>query len=122
MVWAVEKYSQTTAMELLMINGYTLQLAAAVFICFFGVTVFHSIVKDEESQEPPLVAQKIPYFGHVIGLLRYGLGYFDVIRFENLSSQDISATHISQCKPETLHIHSFFTGTENLRRDFPRAC
>ncbi len=68
-------------MELLLLNSHALHLIAAAAVCLFGVTVFHHLVRDENSQEPPLVPQKIPYFGHVIGLLRYGLGYFDVIRF-----------------------------------------
>ncbi len=33
-----------------------------------------------DSREPPVIHQKIPYIGHVIGLLQYGLRYFEVLR------------------------------------------
>ncbi|KAL8983471.1 MAG: hypothetical protein Q9205_002302 [Flavoplaca limonia] len=32
-----------------------------------------------DSREPPVIHQKVPYIGHVIGLLQYGLRYFEVL-------------------------------------------
>ena len=28
--------------------------------------------------EPPVLSRPIPYFGHIIGLLRHGLRYYDI--------------------------------------------
>ena len=89
-----------------MLNGHALHLIAAALICLFGVTVFHHLIKDDEnSQEPPLVPQKVPYFGHVIGLLRYGLGYFDVIRFVDPFYPAFAAAHAFSARQK----HSIFT-------------
>ncbi|KAL8999918.1 MAG: hypothetical protein Q9169_001324 [Polycauliona sp. 2 TL-2023] len=32
-----------------------------------------------DSREPPVIHQKVPYIGHLIGLLQYGLRYFEVL-------------------------------------------
>ena len=31
--------------------------------------------------EPPLVAQSIPYVGHILGLLRHGTRYYGITRY-----------------------------------------
>jgi hypothetical protein len=80
-------------MELLLLNGHTFHLIAAAFICLFRVTVFHNLVKEENSREPPLVPQKIPQFGHGIVFLVHGLGYFNIIRFASLSFRALTVAH-----------------------------
>jgi hypothetical protein len=80
-------------MELLLINEHTFHLTAAAFICLFGVTVFHHLVEEENSQVPPLVPQKIPQFGHGIVFLVHGLGYFNIIRFAILSFRALTVAH-----------------------------
>lgn len=31
--------------------------------------------------EPPLVPQSFPYVGHILGLLRYGTRYYEIMRY-----------------------------------------
>jgi len=33
-----------------------------------------------DPREPPVVSSRIPFFGHIIGLVRYGSHYFEIIR------------------------------------------
>ena len=34
----------------------------------------------QDAREPPMIPHTFPYIGHLIGLLRYGLKLFDMIR------------------------------------------
>ena len=34
-----------------------------------------------DPQEPPLVKAKIPFIGHLLGLLRYGIPYYTRLRY-----------------------------------------
>lgn len=43
--------------------------------------VLRSLVRVQyDPHEPPLIHPKIPFFGHVIGMFRYGASYFDLIQ------------------------------------------
>ena len=33
------------------------------------------------SNEPPLFPQSVPYVGHILGLLRYGTRYYEMMRY-----------------------------------------
>ena len=33
-----------------------------------------------DSREPPVLPQKVPFLGHILGLLQYGLKYYSIIR------------------------------------------
>ena len=33
-----------------------------------------------DPKEPPVLPQKVPFFGHILGLLQHGLKYYTVIR------------------------------------------
>ncbi len=33
-----------------------------------------------DPREPPVIQQKVPHIGHFIGLLQYGLRYFELLR------------------------------------------
>ncbi|CAO1603593.1 hypothetical protein XANCAGTX0491_007175 [Xanthoria calcicola] len=43
------------------------------------VTANYFLGPKYDPREPPVIHQKIPYLGHVIGLLQYGLRYFEVL-------------------------------------------
>ena len=34
-----------------------------------------------DSQEPPLVTSRVPFIGHILGLLRYGTRYYQMTRY-----------------------------------------
>ena len=38
-------------------------------------------VSQPAPNEPPLLSHPIPYFGHILGLLRHGLRYFEITRY-----------------------------------------
>jgi len=48
---------------------------------------------DYDPREPPLVPQRIPYIGHVIGMFRHGANYFEIIKY------------VSPNTPQTLKHH-----------------
>lgn len=33
-----------------------------------------------DSKEPPVLPQKVPFLGHILGLLQHGLKYYTIIR------------------------------------------
>lgn len=45
------------------------------------VTAFnHFLGPAHDPKEPPVIPQKVPYVGHIIGLLQFGLRYFEILR------------------------------------------
>ena len=51
----------------------------------------HFLGPKYDSREPPLVSQKVPYLGHLIGLIQHGLMYIENLRY--LSSADFQDNH-----------------------------
>ena len=37
-----------------------------------------------DPREPPVIASLVPFVGHILGLLRYGQRYFEILRLPNL--------------------------------------
>lgn len=59
-------------------------------LLFALLTVFVTIISrllsvKHDPREPPLISPKIPYIGHLIGFLRHGNDYMQVIKFEYTS-------------------------------------
>jgi hypothetical protein len=59
-------------------------------LSFTALAVFVSILSrflsvKHDPQEPPLILPKIPYIGHLIGFLRHGNDYMQVLKFERTS-------------------------------------
>ncbi|KAL8792190.1 MAG: hypothetical protein Q9195_005212 [Heterodermia aff. obscurata] len=42
-----------------------------------GVAILHYLGPKYDPREPPVIRQKVPYFGHLIGLISYGVDYFE---------------------------------------------
>ncbi|KAL8656292.1 MAG: hypothetical protein Q9226_002711 [Calogaya cf. arnoldii] len=49
------------------------------FVATLLVTANYFFGPKYDPREPPVIHQKIPYIGHVIGLLQYGLRYFELL-------------------------------------------
>lgn len=49
-----------------------------VFLWFWVNRIYQPI---HSPKEPPLVAAPIPYIGHILGLLRHGTRYYQMIRY-----------------------------------------
>lgn len=55
--------------------------AAAAFVLAVGVAAFFNKGKGScETREPPVLGSKIPLFGHLIGMLRWQVGYMQMLR------------------------------------------
>ena len=35
---------------------------------------------DYDAREPPIIKPKIPYIGHILGIIRYGTKYFEIVK------------------------------------------
>ena len=55
-----------------------------VAILLLVVLVYISLVylfsPKYDPREPPVISSLIPYVGHILGLLRYGQRYFEILR------------------------------------------
>jgi hypothetical protein len=60
-----------------LLDGYTpsiiLAASAILLLCWQRLSV------KLDPQEPPLLKPKIPYVGHVIGILQHQITYFDML-------------------------------------------
>ena len=67
-------------------------LLAFTFVgSFLGLSLFRRRGDAKtDAREPFNIPQKVPYVGHLIGMLQYGLRYFDMIRLGNNNSSESS--------------------------------
>ena len=56
-----------------------LVLAIALATTWYALDYFY--VPKQLPNEPPLIGHHIPYIGHIIGLLRHGTRYYEIIRY-----------------------------------------
>jgi hypothetical protein len=48
---------------------------------FIAVLSFVYLPKKHDSREPSYVYPSIPFIGHVVGMMRYGAKYFEIVRY-----------------------------------------
>ncbi|KIW23167.1 uncharacterized protein PV07_11387 [Cladophialophora immunda] len=48
-------------------------------ITLLAVTVHRSLTIDHSPGEPPVIKPGIPYIGHILGIIRYGTKYFEIV-------------------------------------------
>lgn len=70
-----------------------LTLAAAAAASWYVLD--HLYIPRHLPDEPPAVRSSIPYLGHIIGLLRHGIKYYEITRcvFSHLAHEDGSLTY-----------------------------
>jgi len=56
-------------------QGYVTSIILAIFTAL--LIIRHQLAIQLDPQEPPILKPKIPYIGHIIGLLQYHGAYFD---------------------------------------------
>ena len=61
------------------VNFTYLIILVAVCTLWFLLDYFYA--PKHVPNEPPVVTQTIPYVGHIIGLLRHGLKYYEMTRY-----------------------------------------
>lgn len=63
-------------------------VSTSVGVLLLLVIVYLSLVyvfsPKYDPREPPVISSWIPYVGHILGLLRYGQRYFEILRSLNL--------------------------------------
>jgi hypothetical protein len=52
----------------------------AVTTAFLAVFAHRFFAFDYDPREPPMIKPKIPYFGHILGIIRYGTKYFEMVK------------------------------------------
>ena len=65
-------------MEISLNTPLLLVLAILSATTWYALDYFY--VPKQLPNEPPLVGHHIPYIGHIIGLLRHGTRYYQIIR------------------------------------------
>lgn len=60
-------------------DGMVFALLFAITAALYGI-LRHFDRAQLDPREPPVVFSRIPLFGHIIGLVRYGSHYFEIIR------------------------------------------
>lgn len=60
-------------------NNLVLALLLALTAALYSILRQLDRVQSDP-REPPVISSKIPFFGHIIGLIRYGSQYFEIIR------------------------------------------
>lgn len=67
----------------------TVRMDTSLFTTFLGIllllvivyiSLVHLLSPEYDPREPPVISSLIPYVGHMIGLLRYGQRYFEILR------------------------------------------
>ena len=76
----------------LSLNATLLLVLAIVSAALYALDYFY--VPKQLPNEPPLVDQSIPYIGHIIGLLRHGTRYYQIIRYIISAIDTFFAEHI----------------------------
>ena len=66
-------------MELSLTTPLLLVLAIVSATTWYALDYFY--VPKQLPNEPPLIGHYIPYIGHIIGLIRHGTRYYQIIRY-----------------------------------------
>jgi len=52
-----------------------------LLIALFLFVLDRRYMPQQASDEPPVVTSFVPYVGHIIGLIRYGVRYYQILRY-----------------------------------------
>lgn len=64
-------------MELNLVSSIAMVLLLA---SLFALSAIRLLEPTYDPKEPPVLPQKIPYIGHILGLLQHGLNYYKKLR------------------------------------------
>ena len=51
-----------------------------LLVVIVSVSLVYLFSPKYDPREPPVISSSVPYVGHIIGLLRYGQRYFEILR------------------------------------------
>ena len=66
-------------MEISLTTPLLLVLAIVSATTWYALDYFY--IPKQLPNEPPLIGHYIPYIGHIIGLIRHGTRYYQIIRY-----------------------------------------
>ena len=52
----------------------------SLLVVLVSVSFVYLLSPKYDPREPPVISSLIPYVGHILGLLRYGQRYFEILR------------------------------------------
>ena len=55
-------------------------ITVLLLVVIVSVSFAYLLGPKYDPREPPVVSSLVPYVGHILGLLRYGLRYFEILR------------------------------------------
>ncbi len=59
------------------VSVLSLLVAAGSFLVY----ILHRYLSiDYDPREPPIIKSRIPYVGHILGIIRYGTKYFKIVK------------------------------------------
>lgn len=61
-------------------------VVASLLVVIVYVSLVYLFSPKYDPREPPVISSLIPYVGHIVGLLRYGQRYFEILRSHILLS------------------------------------
>ena len=104
----------------------------SLFSTFVGISLLVVIVylslvylfgPNYDPREPPVISSLVPFVGHILGLLRYGQRYFEILRSPKPSSTNQTLTNrFPQRSQQSPNLHSSDSQQAHLRRQLRRSC
>jgi len=74
-------------------DSATISLVLTIVVTGVVLLVWRVADVQIDAQEPPIVISRIPLIGHVVGMMRYQVGYFEMLR---LVTAEISQSFTSR--------------------------
>ena len=63
---------------------FSILVGASLLLVGVYASLVHLFSPNYDPREPPVISSLIPYVGHILGLLRYGQRYFEILRSSTL--------------------------------------
>ena len=67
------------------ISIFSTVVGLSLLLVIVYLSLIHLFSPKYDPREPPVISSLIPYVGHILGLLRYGQRYFEILRSPILS-------------------------------------
>lgn len=60
---------------------FSIVVGVSLLVVIVYISLVYLFSPQYDPREPPVISSLIPYVGHIIGLLRYGQRYFEILRW-----------------------------------------
>ena len=62
------------------VSLFSVFVVILLLVVIVSVSFVYLFSPKYDPREPPVISSSIPYVGHILGLLRYGQRYFEILR------------------------------------------